>query len=280
MRGVWVQALFLPRLPVLRAGCRGQLVTCCGRGCAGVGAQQCLFGFHALREAACRGGGRGRPRGADLPPLWRVSGVRRCPSPGRPSFGADSRGSATRVSRPRLVWTAWGPSTGPTACALASRRCALWQWREGVPGGGALRPCEGHLSSGALPPPAARPQGGLSGSATHMLWARVCGRGCPALSLWLACPAGGCVPRKWWEAIPGGWPSTIVRCVWCQALSLPRLPVPWGGQPGFHNPWFPGVVGVAVETQHRPHNMRSCKPSLRAVGVAGGRPRGGCLAPL
>ena len=27
------------------------------------------------------------------------------------------------------------PSTGPTACALASRRCALWGWREGVAGG-------------------------------------------------------------------------------------------------------------------------------------------------
>ena len=30
---------------------------------------------------------------------------------------------------------ACGPSTGPTACALAGRRCSLWGWRKGVPGG-------------------------------------------------------------------------------------------------------------------------------------------------
>ena len=270
----------------------------------------------------------------------------RCPFPGRPSLPAGARGCATRVSRARLVW-AWGPSTGPAACALASRRCALWAWREGVPGGGALRRCEGGLSSGALPPPAPRPQGGLSGSATHVLWALVCWRGGPILSLWLSCPARGCVPRGWregvsgrgalrrckgglssgalpppaarpqgglsesathvlwaqvcgrwgpglslWLACPaggcvprgaggrpsrGGWPSTVVRGVWCQALSLPQLPVPWGGQPGFRDPCFPGAVGVGVRTQHRPHSVRSCEPSLRAVGVARGRPRGRAL---
>ena len=66
-----------------------------------------------------------------------------------------------------------GCSTGTTACVLASWRCALWGWREGVPGGGALRRCEGCLRSGARPLPAARPQGGLSGSAAHLLWMRV-----------------------------------------------------------------------------------------------------------
>ena len=81
-----------------------------------------------------------------------------------------------------------GPSTSPTACALSG-------WQEGVPRGSALRRCQGRLRSGACPPPAAGPQGGLSGSATHLPWARTCGRGGPAVSLWLACPAGGCVPR-------------------------------------------------------------------------------------
>ena len=113
------------RLPVLRAGSPDPLPTCCGRGCAGVGAQQCSFGLHALRGAACRRGG-GRPsRGGGLPPLLGASGVRRCPFTGRPSLGAGGGGSATHVSRPRLLW-AWGPSTGRTACALASRHCALW----------------------------------------------------------------------------------------------------------------------------------------------------------
>ena len=36
-----------------------------------------------------------------------------------------------------------------------------------------------------------------------------------------------------------------------------------------------GAGGVGVGTQHRPHSVRSCEPALRAVGVAGGRPRGG-----
>ena len=36
VRGVWGQALPLPRLPALWAGCRGSLATCCGRGRVGV----------------------------------------------------------------------------------------------------------------------------------------------------------------------------------------------------------------------------------------------------
>ena len=75
----------------------------------------------------------------------------RCPSPGRPSSGAGSQGSATRVSLVRSM-RAWGPSTGPTACALAGRRCSLWGWRRGVPGGGAFHHCEGRLVSGAALP--------------------------------------------------------------------------------------------------------------------------------
>ena len=50
--------------------------------------------------------------------------------------------------------------------------------------------CEGRLRSGAPPPPTARPLGGLLGSATHVLWARVCGCGGPTLSPLPACPLG------------------------------------------------------------------------------------------
>ena len=51
----------------------------------------------------------------------------------------------------------------------------------------------------------------------------------------LACmPCGGRVPRGWGGAVAwGGWPATVVRGVWCQALSLPRLHVLWSGQPRF-----------------------------------------------
>ena len=68
--------------------------------------------------------------------------------------------------------------------------------------------------------------------------------------------------------------------VWCQALSLPRPPVLWGGQPGFRDPCVPGAVGAGVGTRHRFHSVRPCRPALLSVGVAEGRPRVGCLPPL
>ena len=97
----------------------------------------------------------------------------------------------------------------------------------------------------------------------------------------LACmPCGGCVLRGWWGAVPGGgggWPATVVRGVWCQALSLPRPPVLWSGQPGFRDPCVPGAVGVGVGTQHRPHSVRPRGPALLAVGWQKGIPGGGAF---
>ena len=159
--------------------------------------------------ARCGGDGRASPGGC-VPPLLGAPGVRCCPSPDRPFSGAGSQGSATRVSRVRSM-RACGPSTGPTAFALAGRLRSLWGWRKGV---------------------------------------------------------------------PGGVPSTVVRGAWCQALSLLRPPVLWRGQPGFRDPCVPGAVDAGVWTQHRPHSVRPCGPALLAVGVAEGRPRGGCLPPL
>ena len=78
----------------------------------------------------------------------------------------------------------------------------------------------------------------------------------------------------------GGWPASVVRGVWCQALSLPRPPVLWGGRPGYRDPCVPDAVGVGVGTQHRFHSVRPCGPALLAVGVAEGRSPGGCLPPL
>ena len=85
-------------------------------------------------------------------------------------------------------------------------------------GGGGLVPvppymawgccCEGRLRSGAPPPLTARPLGGLLGSATHVLWARVCGCGGPTLSPWPACPVGAACRgggvvggRPWWGVV-------------------------------------------------------------------------------
>ena len=80
-----------------------------------------------------------------------------------------------------------GGRSGPGSPLLG---LGLWGWRKGVPGGGAFHCCEGRLGSGAPPPPTARPLGGLLGSATYVLWARVCGCGGPTLSPWPARPVG------------------------------------------------------------------------------------------
>ena len=172
---------------------------------------------------------------------------------------------------------AWGPSSGPTACALAGRRCSLWGWRRGVPGGGAFHRCEERLSSGAPLPPTARPLGGVLGSAPAC-----CGHGrvdvgaqhCPLglHALWGPRAAGVVGGRPW-----GGWPATVVRGVWCQALSLPQPPVLSGGRPGFRDPCVPGAFGAGVGTQQRPHSVRPCGPALLAVGVVEGRPREGAF---
>ena len=116
---------------------------------------------------------------------------------------AGSRGSATRVSRVRSV-RAWGHSTGPTACALAGRHCSQWGWRKGVPGGDAFHRCEGRLTSGASPRPTACPLGGLSGSGTHVLRARLCGCGGPSRSPWPACPVGAACRQGGGGPSPGG----------------------------------------------------------------------------
>ena len=120
-------------------------------------------------------------------PLGRAAGV---PRPMCPGCGRSRRGDPAPAP--------------PTACALAGQRCSLWGWRKGVPGGGAFHRCEGRLRPGARPPPTARPVGGLLGSATHVLWARVCGCGGPTLAPLAGMPCGGCVPRGWWGAVPGG----------------------------------------------------------------------------
>ena len=220
--------------------------------------------------AECRGGVGGCPRGG-----WPATVVRgvwcqalSLPLPpvlwgGQPGFrnpcapGAVAAGVGTQ-HQPRIV-----RSCGPALLALGVA--------EGRPRGGAVRRCEGRLRSGAPPPPTARPPGGLSGSATHVLWARVCGCGGPARSPWLACSVEAACRGGGGGPSPGGWPATVVRGVWCQAQSLPRPPFLWGGQSGFRDPCVLGAVGEGVGTQHLLDSVRPCGPALHAVGVAEGR---------
>ena len=179
------------------------------------------------------------------------------------------------MSRVRSV-RAWGPSTGPTACAPAGWRCSLRGMAEGRPRGGCLPPLWGASEAGRRPSPDCPPTGaGCWGPPVTC-----CGRGCVGVgaqhrrrrlhALWGLHAPGvvGGRPR-------GGWPATVVRGAWCQVLSLPWPPVLWSGQPGFRDPCVPGAVDAGVGTQHRPHSVRPCGPALLAVGVAEGRPQGG-----
>ena len=105
---------------------------------------------------------------------------------------------------PGAVSAGVGTQHRPHSVCTCGWRCSLWGWRRGVPGGGAFHHCEGRLRSGAGPPPTARPLGGLSGSATHVLWARVCGCGGPTLSPWPACPVGAACRGDGGGLSPGG----------------------------------------------------------------------------
>ena len=186
------------------------------------------------------------------------------------------------MSRVRSM-RACGPSTGPTACALAARRCSLWGWRKGVPGWGAFhRVVRGAWCQAlSLPRPPVLWSGRPGFREPVCPGCGRCGRVNPAPAPQRAplragvarCGGGG-------RASPGGPPSTVVRGAWCQALSLPRPSVLWSGQLGFRDPCVPGAVDAGVWAQHRPHSVRPCGPALFAVGVAVGRPRGGCLPPL
>ena len=154
----------------------------------------------------------GRPRGGCFPSLRGASGVRRCPSPGRPSSGAGSRGSATRVSRVRLARVCCGDPHRPHSVRPCGPALLAVGVAEGCPRGGRLPPlCEGRLRSGAVPPPTARLLGGLLGSATQVLWARVCGCGSPTLSPWPACPVGAACRGGGEGPSPGG-----VACHRCE----------------------------------------------------------------
>ena len=207
-----------------------------------------------------------------------------------------SRSRGVRSPPPSVVWRAhlarsrhWA-LVGPFHVVRAPprvlpRSLAL----SGVLGGGQSGPssplpgccCEGCLRSGAPPPPTARPLGGLLGSATHVLWARVCGCGGPTLSPWPACPAGAACHGG---GVVGGRPRVGVACHCCEGRLVsgvvpPPTARPLGGLPGPTTHWLWVRGGAGVGTHHQPHRARSCELALRAVGEALGRPGGGasCL---
>ena len=283
VRGAWCQALSLPRPPVLWSGQPGFRDPCVpGAVDAGVWTQHRPPSVRPCGPALLAVGvAEGRPQGGVF---HRCEG--RLVSGAVPPPAARPLERAARVPRP--VCPGCGrcgrvdPAPAPQRAPLRAGVARCGGGGRASPGGGLFRRCEGRLVSGAVPPPAARPLERAARVPQPVCpGCGRCGRVDPApapprapLRAGVArCGGGG-------RASPGGVASTVVRGAWCQALSLPRPPVLWSGQPGFHNPCVPGAVDAGVWTLQQPHSVRPCGPALLAVGVAEGRPRGGCLPPL
>ena len=134
----------------------------------------------------------------------------------------------------------------------------------------------GRPGSGALPPPTARPLGGLPGPTTHWLWVRggvwvwgpVTNPAARALSSWLC---------ALWGRHEGAWGGA--SCLGVGRPGSGALPAPTarrlGGLPGPTTRWLWLRGGAGVGTRHQPHSARPFELALRAVGAAGGRPGGG-----
>ena len=155
-----------------------------GAACGGLGGGPSLGGVACHRCEGRLVSGAVPPPAAR--PLERAAGVPRpvCPGCGRCGCG--------------------DPAPAPLRAPLRAGVARCGGGGRASPGGVAFHHCEGRLRSGAVPPPTARPLGGLLESATHVLWARVCGCGGPTLSPWLACPVGAACRGGGGGAVPGG----------------------------------------------------------------------------
>ena len=137
----------------------------------------------------------------------------------------------------------------------------------------------GRPGSGALPPPTARPLGGLPGTTTHSLWARgragvwTCHQPDSARSCELALPAVGAA-----RGCPGGAPPAWVWGVRGRALFHPRLPALWAGCRA-HYPLAVGAGGC-VRGNPSPTPQRALlRAGFARCGGGTGAPGGGRLLP-
>ena len=216
-------------------------------------------------------------RGGPLLPRCAASGVRRSPTPDCPPSGRSAgdhyplavgaggcgRGDRSRTPQRALL------RAGFARCGGGTR----------APGGGASCLGVGRPGSGALPPPTARPLGGLPGPTTHWLLVRggagVGTRHQPhsARSCELALRAVGAARGR-----PGG--ARLLPG--CGASRVGRSPIPdcppSGRAAGVHYPLAVGPGGAGVQTRHQPHSARSCVLWGRHEGALGGRLLPGCGA--
>ena len=189
---------------------------------------------------ACRGGGGGPSPGGVA--CRRCGG--RLVSGAVPPPAARPLGRAAGVPGPvcpgRSRCGRGDPAPAPQRAPLRAGVARCGGGGRASPGGGAVPRCEGHLRSGAPPPPTARPLGGLSRSATHVLWARVCGCGGPALSPRLAFPVGAACRGVGGGPSPGG--VACHRCEGCLVSGAVPPPAahPLGRAAGVPRPMCPG----------------------------------------
>ena len=122
--------------------------------------------------------------------------------------------------------------------------------------------------SGALPPPTARPLGGLLGPTTHWLWVRggaewgpVTNPTARALASWL------CALWGRHEGARGGASCLGVQRPGSGALPTPTAR-PLGGLLGPTTHWVWVWGGAGFKTRRQPHSARSFELALRAVGAA------------
>ena len=117
-------------------------------------------------------------------------------------------------------------------------------------------------------------------SATHVLRARACACGGPPLSPWPACPVGAACRGVVGGRPRGGWPSSVVRRVWCRRCPSSGRPSSGVGSRGSATRVSQVRSVRAWGPSTGPRIVRPCGPPLLAVGVAEGRPRGGCFPPF
>ena len=276
--GVRGRALSHSRLPTLWAGCRGPLPTGCG--CGGVRAWGPVTNPTARASASwlCALWGRHEgARGRRLLPGCGASGVGRSPTPDCPPSGR-----AAGAHYPLAV-AAGGCGPGDPSPNLLRPLLRAVGGGMRVPRGGASCLGVGRPGSGALPPPTARPLGGLPGLTTHWLWLRgVAGVGTrhqphSARSCELALRAVGAGRGR-----PGGAPRAWAWGVRGWALSHPRLPALWAGCRG-PLPTGCGCGGVRAWGPVTDPTARALASWLCALwgrheGARGGRLLPGCGA--
>ena len=294
--GVRGRALSHPRMPALWAGCRGRC------GASGVGRSptpDCSPSERAARAGVGRPGSgallppTARPLGALPGPVWGVRG-RTLSHHRLPALWAGCRGrcGASRgrtLSQPRLL-ALWAGCRG----WCGASRVGHSPTTDCSPSGRAAGAGVGRPGSGALPPPTARPLGGLPGPVWGVrgrtlsqprlpaLWAGCWGR-CGASGVGRSpspdCPpsgraAGAGVGRPGSDALQpptarplGGLPGPVWG-VRGRALTHPRLLALWAGCRGRC-----GASGVGRSP------TPDCPPSGRAAGAGVGRPGSGALPP-